>query len=1270
MSPFEIPVRRPVLVAMLFLAIVLLGLIGWSRISIELIPELQGDELTVQFVRPGSEPEVVERELLLPLAARVSGLPEVAESWGEVRGGRGHLRVRFERGADLKVRQLDLQRVAAALARAQPPGTFVDVQSQDTSVLSRFVMIVHATHRGGEPLTTLHDIVEERVSPRLASVPGVSQVLLGGGASLQVNVDVDPDRAAARGLGPLELITGVWRSVERLRFVGDLDEGRHRMAVVLDARPAGPIALARTRLDPARPILLGHVADVAVGPGREYTLFRLNGRPSVGLVIFQESGANLVRLGRALRQRLRELGKELEPLGLELTVGFDGARLVEEQIDRLLLRSGVGFGIGLVVLYLFLLRVRAVLVVAVAVPVSLLAALAAFYVAGLSLNLISVFGLAVGVGLLVDNSVVVYEAVQRQLERGRTAAAAAVAGVRRTVRAIFAASLAMAVVFLPVALVDLEQPMMRSLLGIVAASILLPLFASLLVAVGLVPLLARRLSAPAALRRLGELRARRERCGGLRAPDRPQALLTGLLKVALRRPVGWLAGLVMAILLTVLVAVSWLAVSMIPRPAEEANEVRLSVRLPASHNLAASSAAFQRLEEALLALEGVSSIEGFVQEGGGSLTVKLVEKERRPRGLSTGRVRRVAGDAARELQGVEVLVPEDAEESAGEGGEGPASLFGQGPAEIVLSGPDHARLQELAEEVRSRLESIPEVKAWLATSPGQEELRAMPDRLALASFGLTADQVLPALRLVGRDGVEMPAGLSLASGRELPVVVRRDAEGSGPGSLRRLRVTTPSGVLPLGALVSLQRMPAPPVIRHHNGRREARVLYRLQEGLEQSGPARAALGRRIASAMRQVFRPEGYTLEVGTGEDRTEWFKELALVVVLLLYLLLAIVFESLTLPVLVLLSLPLTLLGATWALVLAGMPLDRMALVGALALMGLTVNPAILLVDRMQQRVRSGGQSAGAAALAAVRERTRPVLMTAGTTIAGLWPLSLVTGRENEIWPPFATIVMGGLITSTLLTLLVMPVGFVILRRLDVLFGRLGPWVMIVWIALTTGVMTALIRGDVISTLTWQVATTLLLAGALLGIAVLAFRRPELPTPRHAAGPPALEVRGLAIQWVGPGGSGTVSPARSRRAAGPRSTPKMPAIVCRPCSCWWRGSDTWRCRCSRSSGVSCSCSWLRGSRRSLRSRSGAPAVAPTGWAGSSREVPRAWSRSLCRGRPCCCSATGPIWPPASPGRHPRPASSAWPAWPPSSAWFRRGASPRAASPRGGSPSA
>ena len=1134
-------IRRPVATAMFFLALALLGIVAWFRLPVELFPNLSGDETFVVFRRPGSEPEVVEREILLPLERRVEGLPRLAETWGEIRGDGGSLRIRFERGTKLTVRELELQRIAADLVRQQPRGTSITVQTRDTSVMSRFAMSIQALslqETDEVDRFALHDLLEERVVPRLEAVPGVGQVLVGGGAGRQVTVEIDADRAAAVGVSPDEILTALRRGVGRRTFLGGLEEGNRRTNLVLDGRPGGLVALGRLRIHAGSsgsgsPAELRHVARLDAGGGRETFRFRVNGRPAVGLFVFQEEGVNLVRLGRELRGRLAELRGELQPLGIELVVSLDAAELVEEQIERLEKLALIGFAVALFVLYLFLRRFRAVLVMATSVPVSLLAALAFLDLGGQSLNLITLFGLAVGIGLLVDNSVVVYEAVERRLERGHDPAGAVAEGLRRTVRAIVAASVTTAVVFLPLALIEFDDALVQGLLELVALAILLPLGGSLLVAVGLVPLLAHRLAAPAAVRRLAEDRRRRRELGR-RPPDRLRGVFTGLLMTALRRPSGWIAGVVVAVVVTLLVAVPWVLVRT-ATTSTTADEVRLAVRLGAGRSLDAATKAFERLELAALELDGVDRVESAIQEEEGSLTVYLDDEAERPDDLTIGRVEEAVRQAAKELREVEILRPGEGGGGGGDGGGGGGlgGLLGGAPAKVVLSGAETAVLDRLARQIESRLETFPEVAAaWPSVVRGQPELWVIPDDVSLAARGLVADEVMPVLRIAGREGVRLPVGLTQESGRELPILVKRpEARLAGTEALRRLRLQTPAGVLPVAALADLREMPAPPIIHHHNGRREVEVLYRLAPTAPSTGPARLELEENLAAAVRAVRQPPGVSVEVPEPSAGTDWFRRFAVPAILLLALVLAMTFESLTLPVLVLLALPLTLLGATWALVLAGLPMDVMALVGAVPLLGLTVNPAILLVDRMQSRRLFGGWSAGAAALAAVRERARPVAMTTATTVAGLWPLALQTGRENEIWPPFATIMIGGLLTSTLLTLLVIPVGYVFLARLDGLFGRLGPWVVLGWLTLTTAVMVPLVRTGLLTSLLWQVVTAGLVGGMFLGVAAFVFWRPEPPEPAATEGPPVLEARHLRKVYGRPGPVGRAWRAPERFA-------------------------------------------------------------------------------------------------------------------------------------------
>ena len=1116
MSLVDLPVRRPVSVAMAFLALVMLGAVALQRMPIELFPPIQGDGLFVEFWRTGAEPALVEREILVPLHRRVSALPMVAESGGEVTGSGGSYWVRFERGSDMKVRELELRRIAAAIQREQPRNTSqvrVSSTESQSSGMGAYVMTIHVA--GGEDRNALFDMVEQLLVPRIAAVPGVSEAAAGGGAPRRMLVQVDPQRLAAAAVTPEQVVQAVSRTVGTIRYAGAIESEDGRLQVLVDGQPEGVHALRETRVLPDGAAKLGHVADVSFGFAPERSVFRVDGKPAVGIFVFKEQSANLIRLGDALRDKVERLREEVAPLGLDLVIGEDGAKSVEEQIGRLARLGFIGYPIALLVLFLFLRDWRAVAVVGLAVPVSLLGAFALLYLADQSLNMLSLAGISLSVGLLIDNSVVVYEAVLRRSERGADPSAAVREGLRRTVRAIAAASLTTAIVFLPVTLVDLGTTA-RAITEILALAILLPLGASLLVAVGLVPVLAYAFAAPAARRRLARQKAEREKQGGRRKPDPVRILFTGLLAAALRRPSSLLAVVVAAVFAS-LFAVPIVLANSSPPEARHVDEVELIARFAKGRaSVEATSAAVEIVEEALREIDGVATVYADIGEFGASITVELVPFEERPPGLEAGRVREVAKTAAERTKGLEILRRgEDRQRGKSEEDFAAAALN-----EIVLSGPETAPLQRLARDMVVRLETLPEVaQAWQWSPPGMEELWVEPNRRAFEAFGLTLDEVLPALQVMGKEGMRVARGFIVPSGREVPVVVERVGarEPEAARDLRDLRIHTESGVAPVGALASIRKMPPPPSIQHRNGRREASVYYRLSRDVPETGLGRAAADQAVAAVAQAVPKPPGYTVELKEPEEQTSMARKLALPAVLLLLLVLGMTFESLTLPVLVLLALPLTILGAVWTLLLTGTPFTAYAAAGALLLLGLTVNPAILLVDRIQQRVR-GGWSPGAAALASVRERTRPVLMTSATTIAALWPLTVETGRENELWPPFATVVMGGLATSTMLTLLVIPVAFVLMQRLDRLFGRVGPWLMVGWLAATLATMLSLTLSEVVTSLLWQVVVCLLVGGGLLALVVVLFRDRSLPAPASAGGPPHLDVRNLKKVYGLPG--------------------------------------------------------------------------------------------------------------------------------------------------------
>lgn len=1085
----SIPVHRPVATSMFFLALALLGTFSWFKFPIELIPASSGEQLYVKYYRPSSDPGVLEREILIPLESRIKQLPGITKTWGEITGSSGALSIEFEPGSNYRIRELELRRIAADLVRSQPEGTVIRVSSQDTSALSRYVMSIQVL--GGGDSNALRDLVKEQIQPQVEAIESVSQVFVFGGANREVTVLLDPNRCAELGVKMTQVSDALRRSVGEIVYLGNTKEEHRRISVLIDDRPEDLTALGNIRVTPELPVLINHVAEIKMSTAPQQSVSRVNGQPSVSLVVFQDQGANVVQLGQKLRKKLASLRQQFKRYSLDLVISFDASQKIEEQLSHLKKLATAGFIIALLVLYLFLRDVRAVAVVAIAVPMSLLVAGALLYLSGYSLNLFTLFGLVIGVGMLVDNSIVVHEAVQRNLERGVVSDVAATAGIQRTVRAIITASSTNAIVFLPIIYIQEIPLSVRLVLENIVPAILFPLAASLLVAIGLVPLLAQKLAAPAILARMQSRAIDRQYSNNNATRNPARELFSALIKDALRHPSKWVIGVFAIVLLTIIFALPWVLVQSISQPAADAEQVRIEVEFDGGGSLDAANQLFRRLERSALNLKGVQRVESNYQEDLGTLTVYLEPLENNSQNVNAAEVRRVINSAVRGLDNIQLqLMDTNSNNTVSATGTSGAD---SDSSQIAISGPNMAQLNRLAEQLKAKLLSSTLISSVTVNShKSREEFFIQTDPSALAAHQLYSENALETLISIGREGLQMPRGFNSTSSREIPIYVRRiDYNKSNIlKKINNLPVLTGQGVLSLSELADSKRSIPPLAIAHQNGRRELRVAYRLSEIAPKTGPERKALEKQIENHMNNTYMPEGYTIELIGSVDSTDWFKLVFIPILLLLYALLAISFESLTLPILILITVPLTIFGSVWALFIAGLGVNMMAIVGVIVLLGLTVNPAILLVDRMQQKLRVNTFSEGKAAMAAARERVRPVLMTSCTTIAGLWPLAMTSGRGLEIWPPFATVVMGGLVTSTLLTLLVIPIGFVLLARIDKIILDFGPWKSMSIPTITAVLVLPLILGGHLESFGWQVVTTTMTFVAVFMLFVRLFYR------------------------------------------------------------------------------------------------------------------------------------------------------------------------------------
>ena len=1110
----EIPVRRPVSTAMLFVALSVLGIIAYVRLPVELIPDVAGGSLYVTCYRPGSDPETIERELVIPIEGRIARLRGVERISATVERDTAQLTVELKTGRNERLLLLDLQRIAdESLTDDQPFGTQVRASDSFIGIASRFIMQVSV--RGGSDVNTLRRIAEDEIVPRLESVDGVSGVWLLGGRSQAVEVEVDEQRCEAYGLSPFAVATQVARQNRPRMFLGTVDGGDRRYQVALDGRFSRLGELAATVVSARGPVRLGDVAEVRYGLEEEDSFFRVDGSRTVGVVVFKNDQANLLETGRALRGRIAELDGDLRERGLGMGVEFDGSDYLEQQFSRLKWLAASGFLIVLLVLSIFLRDWRPMVVMALAIPTSLLLACFFMLLAGMTLNIFSMVGLVVGVGMLVDNAIVVFENIVRLRERQVATLDAVSRGTSEVMRAVMAGTVTNVVVFLPVAWIDHEA---RPFLVIVALAVTLPLVASLLVALGLVPMLAARIRVkPSGT--WGE--------GGVRRPHRVVLLAMVGLKSVLRHPVRAVWVMVASFLVTAIVVLPIVTAAFTPeRPPPDRLDVQ--VELPRGATLDTTDQLVSRVEGVAREIEGIAEVRSTIRERDGRLTLKFVDEDERPEDFSAAGVRRRLQELARTLPDVRINtdVSNTSAEQGGGGGGRPAAggLLGGGDVgTITLTGPSSDRLQRLAGEARARLQSFEMVSsAWIEESKGQPEVQFLPDKDAMDLWQVTMQDLAAALATRRRGGLEQSVPFHGRDGGDVKLLIRtRGAESAGIGDLRALRVATGGGYVPLGMLGRVRVAEGPAVIVREGRQRLLRIYYRLRDSAPSSGPRLTALRREIDAALHDMNLPSGYGLAIEHQPDSFAWFRQIVLPMLFLLLFVLAFTFESVELPFLVFLSVPLTLIGSLWALLLTGTAAtEPMALMGAVCLLGLTVNPSIIMIDRMQLLVRERSYRVARAAMQAARDRTRPVLMTGITTIAGLVPLALKTGVENEIWPPFAIVVIGGIVASTLLTLLAAPMGFVLLKGVRAWVRWVGSIGTLGASAAAAAAAWTVIDQSWVQNMFWQMVSCVALWFVSLGLASLVVYpfKPRVPLVIADGEPITIEIRRLRKIYGGGG--------------------------------------------------------------------------------------------------------------------------------------------------------
>ncbi len=1057
MKLIEFSTRRPVSIIIFAAAAVVFGLVAFSQLATDLLPDINYPSLTVQTTYEGTAPIEVESLITRPVENAVGVVNNVVRVVSSSRTDVSEVTLEFSWGTNMDLAALDVRERLDVL---QLPA------DADRPLLLRFDPSLDPILRlglsGGSDLVRLRLIAEEQVKRALERIEGVAAVVVSGGLEEEIQVALDERRLANLGLSADRVLSRL--AQENINLTGGrLREGQTEFLVRTVNEFVRPEDLNAVVIDSSQgaTVTLEDVARVFKGHKEREIITRINGQESVEVAIYKEGGTNTVTVSDAVTESLDDLRERLQKLdpSLQLTIVTDQARYIRQSVSEVLRTALYGGLLAILVLFLFLRSWKTTLIISLAIPISVVATFFLMYVAGISLNIMSLGGLTLGIGLLVDNAIVVLESIQRRRDAGMDEIEAAQAGSSEVARAVIASTLTTICVFVPIVFVE---GVAGQLFGDQAMTVAFSLVVSLLVALTVIPMLASRdFTPPAAASENQEGTERRSGlsrkvgnvafsltvlvASGVRAVSRflgrligwltaiPLTLFQGafewiaglyarLLERVLRHPVVTVA-IAFALLIGSLFVIPQLGRELIPELIQ--GEFFANTELPPGTHLDVTQRRMASLEAVAMSMEDVTSvysISGASNEQGGA-----AGERRENIGQLTLTISPPVSRQREEAVMTEMRGALDRQEGMTYRFGRPSYFSFRTPIEVEIRGYNLRLLERLADQLVEqmyRIDGLTDIKA--STEGGNPELQITFDRERLATLGLTLGEVAPVVRS------KVQGAIATDIQREdRKIDIRMRSQEQFRNSVQDLLQLTVhqagKTAIPLGAVATVEEVEGPAEIRRSEGERVALVTANLDGG------DLGTVSEQIAAALEEMRLPSGYEWRIGGQRQEMETsFASMRLAILLaifMVYLVMASQFESLLHPFVILFSVPFALIGLLATLYVTNTTVSIVVLIGAILLAGIVVNNAIILVDYTNQLRREG-----AAKLEALRQagevRLRPILMTTATTVLGLLPMALGLGEGSELRSPMALTVIGGLVASTALTLLIIPAVYSLLDR------------------------------------------------------------------------------------------------------------------------------------------------------------------------------------------------------------------------------------------------
>jgi len=1007
-------ILRPVFTSMFVLIILLIGSVALSRLSIDLVPDVALPTLTITTPYTGAGPEEIEELISRPIEEAVASAPGVEEITSASREGNSQVRVTFAFGSDLNEASNELrERIDRIINRlpadADRPRLFkFDVAS--------FPIVILGVESDLDPIQT-RLLIDSDIKNRLERVPGVASMDALGGLSREIQVDLDFAKILALKI-PFDQILKQIDAANLQLPAGSVEQAHQDILVRTSGQFKDLSELENTvvALRQGVPVQLGQIAKIRDTSQKMTSLVRVNGKAGIRLAIRKQAGTNTVEVARKVIAEVEKINQEQQQIQLPVLV--DTSSFIKRSLQNVATAVLLGGLLSILILFIFLRNLKTTLVIATAIPVSIIATFILMYFAGFTLNTISLGALALGIGMLVDSAIVVLENIYRNREEGLSAQEAAITGSRQVGSAILSSTLTTVAVFLPLIFVRGVSGVTYQQLAIIVS---FSLFCSLVIALTLVPMLT------ALVLRRGKTRQKITRNASLDQLDRAYR---HFLSSALNQRFWILPG-VFLLLLATLPLTPLIPVEFMPQADE--GEIRVNGEMEPGIRLAVLEKQFHKIEaivrkevpEAVHVLTelGATGFGGGDASNKGQLRIYLKPQNQRKRSgllIATQLRKKLSG-----IAGAKLRVQ-------------PSSAFfvfrlinntSDARIQVEVKGFDLQSADRLSREVADKIEAVKgAADIRINRDSGSPEAGLIVDRQKAGALGVNIDSLGRALQTAISGSLATTTYRE--AGKEFRIRVKIAGADRHPvEDLLQLPVsTTQSKLIPLANFVSTERTNGPVMIERKDQERVITV------SAEADGRPLAEVQADIQSALKDLNLPRDFSVSLaGDIEEQQKSFRELMIGLVLsllLVYMILAAQYESFLDPFVVMFSVPLAAIGVILTLFLTKTSFNLQTFIGAIMLGGIVVNNAILLVDQINQLRREEHLPLRKAVEEAGFRRLRPILMTTLTTVLGLLPLAIGLGEGSEAQAPLARTVIGGLSSSTLLTLIIVPLVYYSLEK------------------------------------------------------------------------------------------------------------------------------------------------------------------------------------------------------------------------------------------------